>query len=474
MKKRFGRFLVNWLNWLDWFYSFELEDNMSSNIEKMREHALAIFQAGLQAVDPVEAIKRHTRLEKDLLFIGERQFSLKDYDRILVVGAGKAAAPMARTVEDLLGDRISAGVVVVKDEHGLPLEKIKVCEASHPVPDKRGVKGTEEILSLAEQANERDLIICLISGGGSALLIAPVQEISLEDKQNATKLLLACGATIHEINTVRKHLSRAKGGRLAQMANPAAITSLILSDVVGDDLDVIASGPTVPDSSTFKDAEQILRGYGIWDQLAASVRNHIEKGSSGQIEDTPKSDNAAFLKCSQVLVGNNLQALEAAGQAAEGLGYRPLILSSKVEGEAREVAKFYAAIAKEILESAHPMEPPVCVLAGGETTVTLQGDGRGGRNQEFALASALAIEGLDNAIVLSGGTDGTDGPTDAAGAIADGTTVARARKQRLNPKEHLQRNDSYSFFQKLDDLVMTGPTRTNVMDLYMLVVGRVE
>jgi hydroxypyruvate reductase len=445
---------------------------MNSNIGKMREHAMQIFEAGLQAVDPVEAIKRHTRLEKDILFIDDRQFNLKDYDRILVVGAGKAVAPMAKAVEDLLENRISDGVIVVKDEHGLPLKKVKIREASHPVPDERGVQGTEEILSLVEKAAERDLVICLISGGGSALLIAPVQEISLEDKQNATKLLLASGATIHEFNTVRKHLSRAKGGRLAQMANPATITSLILSDVVGDDLDVIASGPTVPDSSTFKDAEQILKGYGIWDQLASSVRNHIEQGSSGQIEDTPKSDNAAFLKCSQVLVGTNLQALMAAGKAAERLGYRPLILSSKVEGEAREVTKFYTAIAREILESAYPMEPPACVLAGGETTVTLQGDGRGGRNQEFALAAALAIEGLDNVIVLSGGTDGTDGPTDAAGAIADGTTVARAREKGLDPKDFLQRNDSYNFFQELDDLIMTGPTRTNVMDIYMLLVAR--
>ena len=445
---------------------------MNSNIGKMREHAMQIFEAGLQAVDPVEAINRHIKLEKDLLSVGGKQFNLDDYDNVLVVGAGKAVAPMAKAVEDLLENRISDGVIVVKDEHGLPLKKVRIREASHPVPDERGVQGTEEILSLVEKAGERDLVICLISGGGSALLIAPVQEISLEDKQNATKLLLASGATIHEFNTVRKHLSRAKGGRLAQMANPATITSLILSDVVGDDLDVIASGPTVPDSSTFKDAEQILKGYGIWDQLAASVRNHIEQGSSGQIEDTPKSDNAAFLKCSQVLVGTNLQALKAAGKAAERLGYRPLILSSKVEGEAREVAKFYTAIAKEVLESAYPMEPPVCVLAGGETTVTLQGDGRGGRNQEFALASALAIEGLDNVIVLSGGTDGTDGPTDAAGAIADGTTVARARESGLDPKDFLQRNDSYNFFQKLDGLVMTGPTRTNVMDLYMLLVGR--
>jgi glycerate 2-kinase len=444
---------------------------MSSNTEKMREHAMQIFQAGLQAVDPVEAIIRHVRLNDNLFIIGERRFNLKDYDRILVVGAGKAVAPMAKAVEDLLGDRISAGVIVVKDEHGLPLKKIKVCEASHPVPDERGVLGTEQILSLVEKAGERDLIICLISGGGSALLIAPVQGISLEDKQNTTKLLLACGATIHEFNTVRKHLSRAKGGRLAQMAYPATVASLILSDVVGDDLDVIASGPTVPDSGTFQDARKILKGYVIWDQLAPSVRSHIGKGLAGQIEDTPKSDNPAFKRCSQVLVGTNLHALQAAGNKAEKLGYRSLILSSKVEGEAREVAKFYAAIAKEVLSSENPLKPPVCALSGGETTVTLRGEGRGGRNQEFALASAIAIEGLDRVVVLSGGTDGTDGPTDAAGAIADGTTVARAREKKLDPGDFLQRNDSYTFFQQLQDLVMTGPTRTNVMDLYMFLVG---
>jgi len=444
---------------------------MRSDIRKMREHAMQIFQAGLQAVDPVEAIIRHVRLHDNLLIIGERRFNLKDYNRILVVGAGKAVAPMAKAVEDLLGNRISDGVIVVKDEHGLPLKKIKVCEASHPVPDERGVQGTEEILSLVEKAGKRDLVICLISGGGSALLIAPVKDISLEDKQNTTKLLLACGATIHEFNTVRKHLSRVKGGRLAQMAYPAAVASLILSDVVGDDLDVIASGPTVPDSGTFQDARKILKGYGIWDQLAASVRNHIDKGIAGQIEDTPKSDNPAFNRCSQVLVGTNLQALQAAGKKAEKLGYRSLILSSKVEGEAREVAKFYTAIAKEVLSSETPLKPPVCALSGGETTVTLRGEGRGGRNQEFALASAIAIEGLDRVVVLSGGTDGTDGPTDAAGAIADGTTVARARKKTLDPRDFLRRNDSYTFFQQLQDLVMTGPTRTNVMDLYMFLVG---
>jgi glycerate 2-kinase len=422
-------------------------------------------------VDPVEAINRHVAVKDHMLRIGERQLDLKDYDRILVVGAGKAGAPMAKAMENLLGNRIADGVVVIKDGHGLPLKKIKVCEASHPVPDARGVKATQKILSLVEKAGKRDLVICLISGGGSALLIAPVQGISLEDKQNATKRLLACGATIHEFNTVRKHLSRAKGGRLAQIAYPATVTSLILSDVVGDDLDVIASGPTVPDDSTFQDAVQILKGYGIWDQLPPAVRNHLEKGTAGQIEDTPKSDHAAFQKCSQVLVGTNLQALKAAGQHAQRLGYNHLILSSKVEGEAREVTKFYTAIAREVLSSQNPLKPPACVLAGGETTVTLTGDGRGGRNQEFALAAALSIEGLDDIVVLSGGTDGTDGPTDAAGAIADGASVARGLEKGLDPKDFLRRNDSYNFFQELGDLLITGPTRTNVMDIYMLLIG---
>ena len=446
---------------------------MGSNIANMRKHALKIFHAGLKAVDPVEAIKRHTRKSKNILYIGDRQFRLNDYDRILVVGAGKAVASMAKAVEDLLGDRISGGVIVVKDEHGLPLKNIKICEASHPVPDERGVKGTEEILSLVEKAGERDLVICLISGGGSALLIAPARGISLKDKQNTTKLLLASGATIHEFNTIRKHLSRAKGGRLAQMAYPATVASLILSDVVGDDLDIIASGPTVPDPSTFQDAHKILHNYDIWDQLTSSVHDHMVQGSAGQLEDTPESGDPIFEKCSQELVGTNLQALKAAANEAKILGYHPIILSSKVEGEAREVAKFFTAIAKEVLDSENPIKAPVCVLCGGETTVTLQGEGRGGRNQEFALAAALAIDGLDNVVVLSGGTDGTDGPTDAAGAIADGTTLKRARENGLDPNVLLKHNDSYRFFQKLDDLLITGPTRTNVMDLYMLLVDRV-
>jgi len=438
---------------------------------RLRQDALNIFHAALAAVDPEEAIRRHLRIEADTLSIGDHRYGLNAFERILVVGAGKAVAPMAKSLEDLLGDRISAGIVVVKDGHGLPLKKIRIQEAGHPVPDERGVAGTLDILKLLEGATKRDLVICLISGGGSALLIAPAEGISLADKQAATRNLLACGATIHEINTIRKHLSRAKGGLLARAAHPAATLSLILSDVVGDDLDVIASGPTVPDRSVFQNAIDILQRYEIWDRTPASVRERLSQGAGGSIPETPKPGDPAFQDGAQVLVGSCLRALDAAAQTAAGLGYQPLILSSKIEGEAREVAKAFAAMGKEILSSRHPVPPPACLLMGGETTVTLQGEGRGGRNQEFVLSGAIAIDGAERIVFLAGGTDGTDGPTDAAGALADGRTIARAKALGMNPFAFLKRSDSYHFFQPLNDLILTGPTRTNVMDVYMILVG---
>jgi len=445
----------------------------SSSVQEktMRNHALEIFQAALKAVDPVEAIFRYVKVEDETLLVGRHQFAFKDYDRILVAGAGKAGAPMARALEDLLGDRIADGVVVVKEGHGLPLTHVRIHEASHPVPDERGIKGAEEILSLANGAGERDLVLCLISGGGSALLVAPAEGVTLEDKQAVTRLLLSCGADIHEINTIRKHLSRAKGGGLARFAYPATVVSLILSDVIGDDLNVIASGPAVPDTSTFDDTRQVLEKYDIRDRVPLSVQKRIDAGMNGDIEDTPKAGDAVFEHCFSELVGTNIQALKAAGLKAEKLGYQTLILSSTVEGEAREVVKVLTAIAREIQGSGNPLSAPACILCGGETTVTIKGEGKGGRNQEFALASVLVIDGMQDVVVLAGGTDGNDGPTDAAGAIADGSTLARARAQGLDPFDHLRRNDSYHFFQPLDDLVITGPTRTNVMDVYMVMVG---
>jgi len=441
-------------------------------LDEMRQQAFEIFQAAIRAVDPVEAILRHVKADDGSLLIGDRRLELKNYERILVVGAGKADAPMAQAMEQILGERVSGGLIVVKDGHGLPLKHVRIQEASHPVPDERGIKGAEDILALLNGAGERDLIICLMSGGGSALLVAPVEGVSLEDKQEVTRHLLASGANIHEINMVRKHLSRVKGGGLARVAHPATVVSLILSDVIGDDLDVIASGPTVPDSSTFGQAERVLKVYGIRDKLPRSVREHMEKGVSGEIEEIPKPGDSSFQRDVWQLVGTNLQALKAASKEAERQGYHSVILSAMIEGETRDVAKMHAAIAKQVLSSGHPVAPPACLLAGGETTVTLQGEGKGGRNMEFALASAIAMDGKKHVVVLSGGTDGTDGPTDSAGAIADGETLARARAKGLDAVQYLQRNDSYSFFEVLGDLLMTGPTRTNVMDVCLVLVRR--
>ena len=439
--------------------------------ETLRQHAMQIFQAALSAADPVEAIHRYVKLAGDGIHIGEHHFKFQDYDRVLLVGAGKAGAPMAKALEDLLGDRVADGVIVVKEGHGLPLKRVRIHEASHPVPDERGIRGAEDILALVNEAGERDLVLCAISGGGSALLVAPAEGVTLADKQEVTRLLLACGADIHEINTVRKHLSRAKGGGLARHAYPATVVSLILSDVVGDDLNVIASGPAVPDTSTFGDAREVFSKYNIWHKLPGSVQTRIQQGLAGDIEDTPKAGDDVFQRCYSELVGTNLQALMAASREARRKGYQPLILSSTVEGEAREVVKMFAAFAKEVRNSENPVPAPACILCGGETTVTIRGNGKGGRNQEFALASAIIVDGMENLVVLSGGTDGTDGPTDAAGAIVDGLTLARARAKKIDPLDFLQRNDAYHFFKPLDDLIITGPTRTNVSDVYMILVG---
>ena len=438
---------------------------------KLRQDILAIFHAGLEAVDPVAAVKRHVHRQENQLEIQQRLYDLSEYKNIYVVGAGKATATMAQALEDLLEGHLKGGVINVKVSHALPLNSVKVNEASHPVPDEAGLQGTTEIIDLLRQTGESDLVFCLISGGGSALLPSPADGLTLEDKQQVTKRLLECGATIHEINALRKHISRVKGGRLARLAYPSTLISLILSDVIGDDLDTIASGPTVPDGTRFSDCLRILEKYESKQRIPPLVGSLLEKGARGEIEETPKQGDPAFERSQNVIIASNILAVKAAQEKAERLGYGSLILSSMMEGESRDVAKVHAAIAKEVLSSGHPLPRPACVISGGETTVTIRGQGLGGRNQEFALAAALEIEGLPQVVVLSGGTDGTDGPTDAAGAIADGETLQRARKLGLNAEQFLRQNDSYRFFQSLGDLLMTGPTRTNVMDLRLVLVG---
>jgi glycerate 2-kinase len=425
-------------------------------VNLLRRHALTIFKAALAAADPADAVARHLKRR-----------GLSRYRNIYVIGAGKAGASMAQAAERVLGRRITAGLINVKDGHVARLRRIELNECGHPMPDARGVAGAERIAQMAAQAGKDDLVVCLISGGGSALLPLPAEGITLEEKQATTRLLLACGADIHEINAIRKHISRIKGGQLARLAAPATVEALLLSDVIGDNLDVIGSGPTAPDVSTFAVAGGVLDKYAIRSQVPAAVRERIERGERGEIAETPKPADPVFRRVRNTVVGGNRLALAAAARRARELGYRTLVLSSEIEGETREIARMHAAIAREIVRSGQPVKPPACIITGGETTVTLKGEGLGGRNQEFVLAAAVDIAGLDNVAIFSAGTDGTDGPTDAAGALADGRTFSR------NPdaRRFLAQNDSYHYFQSLGDLVITGPTNTNVADVRLVLVG---
>ena len=442
-----------------------------ARLQKLRADARAAFDAALEAAAPRISIRKAVRVEGGTLRVGDGSYDLKAFPRILVVGAGKASAQMASAVEEVLGDRVSGGLINTKYDHGAPLGRIAVNECGHPVPDEAGIAGAERIVRMLADADGGTLVFCLMSGGGSALMPAPAEGITFAEKQETTRQLLACGATINELNAIRKHLSRVKGGQLARIAFPATLVSLILSDVIGDPLDVIASGPTAPDESTFGACLDILRKYEIEDRVPKGVLQRLRDGASGKVPETPKPGDEVLSRCRNFVVGSNRLAVDAAREKAEALGYRTLVLSTRIQGEAREVARVFAAIGKEIVTSGAPIPAPACVICGGETTVTLRGKGKGGRNQEIALVSAMDIEGWPGIVVFSGGTDGTDGPTDAAGAVADGETAARARGMGLSAADFLRENDSYHFFERLGDLVMTGPTGTNVMDVAFIMLG---
>ncbi|MCZ6635944.1 MAG: glycerate kinase [bacterium] len=440
-------------------------------VEKMRADANTIFEAAVKAVDAEQCVRRFVSLDGETLHIGDQTYDLNAFEQILAVGTGKASPRMGVALEYVLGDRLTGGVMNTKYEHSEPLERIRIVECGHPVPDEAGVAGTNQILELLDGADEKTLVIGLISGGGSALMPAPVDGLSLEGKQETTRLLLECGANIVELNAIRKHLSRVKGGGLARAAFPAQVVALMLSDVIGDPMDVIASGPTVPDTSTFQTCMEILEKYDLVEKVPAAVRERFEGGLAGNIPDTPKPGDEALEKVQNLVVGSNGLAVAAANERAKELGYQTLVLSTRVEGEAREIAHMYSAIAKEIVTSQQPLAPPACVIAGGETTVLVTGKGKGGRNQEIALAGAMQLAGWDNVVLFSGGTDGTDGPTDAAGGISDGQTLARAEEKGLSAQAYLKNNDAYHFLKELDDLVMTGPTGTNVADVALVMVG---
>ena len=442
-----------------------------SSAQKLREDARAIFDSAVHAVNAEQCVQAFVSRAGDVLTVDEVDYDLSTFDRVYVVGAGKASPRMAKPLVSILGDRLTGGAINTKYEHAEDLDGVEVVECGHPVPDDAGVTGTNRILEILSGADEKCLVLCLLSGGGSAILPAPVDGCTLADKQETTRLLLECGANIVELNAVRKHLSKVKGGGLARAAFPATVVALMLSDVIGDPMDVIASGPTVPDSSTFKTCSEIFEKHEIFEQLPASVKQRMQAGLSGEVADTPKPGDAALARVQNVVVGSNGLAVEAATQRAKSLGYNTLKLTTRLEGEAKEIAHVHTAIAKEIISNGEPVQPPACVVAGGETTVTVRGTGKGGRNQEMALAAALQLRGWESAVFFSGGTDGTDGPTDAAGAVADGDTIARAEEAGLSAIAYLKDNDAYHFFKPLGDLVMTGPTGTNVADVAIMLVG---
>jgi len=460
-----------------------MASSTDSRHARVRADAEAIFRAAVDRVDPRRMIRSRVSVRAGELLVDTEaaliRKDLSDFDRVLVLGFGKAGARMALGLEDVLGDRIDDGLVAVKTGYLESLGRVRLMEASHPVPDAKSVAASRAILDLARGADERTLALVLVSGGGSSILCAPYDDgrraLTLEDKAAVTRELLACGADIRQINAVRRHLSAVKGGRLARALAPAAVVSLMLSDVIGDDPASIASGPTAPDPTTWKDALGVVERFGILERIPAGAANLLREGAEGSLPDTPKPGDPVFDRVENVILGSNRQALAAARSKARELGYGTLSLGSRFSGEAREAALVWLGMGLEAAETGVPLGSPACILGGGETTVTLRGSGRGGRNQEAALSFLAGLaeaeeEAADRVCFLSAGTDGGDGPTDAAGAFADGEILEKARKLGLDPRAYLADNDSYSFFEKAGGLLRTGPTNTNVCDVQVLLV----
>ena len=438
---------------------------------RLRAAAQAVLREALLAADPRRLVRRQLVLRAGVLEAAGVRHRL-GRGRVALIAVGKAAVPMALAAEEALGNRLGEALAVSTAREG-KLERVRLLTASHPVPDTRGLAAAAEVEALARGLGRQDLLLVLLSGGASALLPSPAEGLTLDDKARTTALLLRAGATIHELNAVRKHLSRLKGGGLARVAAPARVVALVLSDVVGDDLSTIASGPTAPDPTTFADAVEALRRRGVLDDVPGPVRTHLLAGAEGKLPETPKAGDPAFRRVATRIVGSNRLSVEAAAREARRRGLRPWVLTTRLEGEAREAARVLVGVLRECVEAGRPAVPPLCLLAGGETTVTVRGDGQGGRNQELAVAAAQALEGFPvPAVVASFATDGIDGASDAAGGIADDTTVARAEALGLAPAAaFLAANDTRNFLGPLGDLIVTGPTGTNVVDLVALLAG---
>ncbi|HEX8393125.1 MAG TPA: glycerate kinase [Longimicrobium sp.] len=436
-------------------------------MDERRAAALRILDAALRAADPRAAVLRALAIDGTRLRVADQEeIDLKVVDRVLLVGAGKAAVGMARGALEVFGGWIAEGSLTTRHGGGADLPGIEVWEAAHPVPDTGGLAGAADALRLARAAGPRDLVLCLLSGGASALWPAPVAGVSLSDLQRVTERLVRCGAPIAEINCVRKHLSRIAGGRLAQAAAPARIVTLAISDVVGGALDAIGSGPTVPDPTTYEDALEVLDRWEV--DAPASVLAHLRRGDAGQIADTPDDFDPAFARASAYVIASNADALRAAADEAARLGWDARVVADDVEGDARSVGEQVARLGLETRAERSPR--PIALLLGGETTVAVKGGGRGGRNQELALGAALELSGESGILVASAATDGVDGPTDAAGGFADGGTVARGEAAGLDADDALRRNDAYPFLRAAGDLIVTGPTGTNVNDIIVVLV----
>jgi glycerate 2-kinase len=450
----------------------QLISNGSNEVYKqLRRDALKILEATLVSADPEIAILNKIKRNGNLIKVDQRVYDLENYSRVFIIGGGKAGGRMAVAIERVFADSITDGFLnIPRSQNHYSLKYVKLNFCSHPIPDADGIKGVNAMLNMVKGCSEKDLVICLISGGGSALMPLPVEGLSLQDLQYITSLLLKQGATINELNIVRKHLDGFKGGQLAKACGKADILTLILSDVVGDPIDIIASGPTVPDPSTFNDAVTIMKKTRVWDLAPENIKNRLTKGIRGEIPETPKTTDPIFGRVQNVVIANNMIALEAAECEAKKNGYNTLILSSLIEGEAKIVGEVYAAIAGEIILSGKPIRSPAAVIAGGETTVEVHGLGSGGRNQELVLGAIKKIKDL-YCVVASMGTDGVDGTTGSAGGLVDGVTLLRSLKAGLNLEESLRENDSYNYLNKLGDTLKTGPTGTNVNDIHLILVS---
>ncbi|HUK56670.1 MAG TPA: glycerate kinase [Nitrospiria bacterium] len=437
-----------------------------------------LLQAALRAADPAAAVDRSLRLERSRLVVTDQRdnrpeefvYAVDRIRRLIVIGAGKAAPAMAAAVESVIGSRITCGFVVTKGRRFKTLKRVRICGAGHPIPDRAGRAAAARMVDLVTGLDPDDLVLFLLSGGASALLPFPVEGVTLQDKRRITDELLRAGATIEELNTVRKHLSRLKGGQLAARCRPARVVSLILSDVIGSPLEAIGSGPTAPDSTRFDDAITVLRKYRLWPGAPRAVKRYLEAGRRGSRPETPKPGDPLFQRVRNVVIGDNRTAVGAASAQARALGMNVAVLTTQLQGEAREAAKLFGALARQVSETGMPVTRPACLLAGGELTVTVTGRGKGGRCQEMALAAVKEIAGVYATTLAAFGTDGTDGPTDAAGAVVDDTTLRLAARRGLDPDRFLARNDSYHFFKKAGGLIRTGPTGTNVNDLYLLLL----